>query len=110
MRPGESGEAGCEFRQPVLVDVRKCQGKQSPGRLRTHRGQIAQIHRQNPMANRGGGAPMREMHTVHERVDGRDQVTARGRVEESGIVTDAKTDIRTLQAAVPEVALNKCEF
>jgi hypothetical protein len=53
---------------------------------------------------------MREMHAVHESIDGSDQVTARGRVQKSGIVTDAEPDVRTPQAAVAEVAINECEF
>ena len=86
---GEVGEAGGEFGQPGFVDVGKCQGEQCPGGLRAHRGQVAQVYGQDAVADRGGGAAMGKVDAVHERVDGGDEVAARGRVEQRGVVADA---------------------
>ena len=105
VRPGQRAEAGGELRQPALVRLRQREREQRPGGARAHRGQVAQVHRQRAVADRGRRGEPGGKCTPATSVSVVATSSHRRRApEQRGVVADAERHVGALRAAGAEVA------
>ena len=91
--------------------LRQRQRQQCPGRARAHGGDVAQVHGERAMADRAGRGAVREMHPGDQGIGGRDQLAAGRHVQRARASSPMPSaHIRTLRAAVAEVALDEGGF
>ena len=90
VRIGQCDEAVQKSVKPGCIGLRQRQRQRAPPRLRAHRSQIGQIHRQRLPADVGRRGLRRKMHATIQGVGGHYQFLARIEPQHGGIVADAQ--------------------
>jgi hypothetical protein len=109
--PGsEFSKTGGETSQPAFIRPGQGNRQHRPGGLRAHGREIAEVHRQQPAADVGGGQVRREVPARHEGVQGEDQRTPLRRTHEGGVVTGPEQHIGTASAEPGKMPLDQIEL